>query len=110
MRLTIDKLYGEIVALMTYCATSDVEYLSSTDCANRFKNILETIKAYKKEFLELLPEREETTKKIKALKIIKSKEMLSVFKDTSGKCFIVFNTTAIEIPQEEYGVLEEVLL
>lgn len=47
MRLTIDKLYGEIVVLMTYCATGNVEYLSSTECANRFKNILETIKEYK---------------------------------------------------------------
>lgn len=47
MKLTFDKLYGEIVALMTYCATGNVEYLSSTECANRFKNILETIKEYK---------------------------------------------------------------
>ncbi len=47
MRLTIDKLYGEIVVLMTYCATGSVEYLSSTECTNRFKNILETIKEYK---------------------------------------------------------------
>lgn len=47
MKLTIDKLYGEITVLMTYCATGDVEYLSSTECANRFKNILETIKEYK---------------------------------------------------------------
>ena len=49
-------------------------------------------------------------KELKALEIIKRKEMLSVFKDISGKCFIVFNTTAIEIPQEEYDLLKEVLL
>lgn len=47
MRLTFDKLYGEIVALMTYCATGNVDYLSSIECANRFKNILEIIKEYK---------------------------------------------------------------
>ena len=46
-------------------------------------------------------------KSLKALEIIKSKEMLSLFKDISGKCFIVFNTTAIEIPQEEYELLKE---
>ena len=46
-RLTIEKLYGEIVVLMTYCAMGNVEYLSSTECANRFENILETIKEYK---------------------------------------------------------------
>ena len=49
-------------------------------------------------------------KELKALEIIKSKEMLSVFKDISGKFFIVFNTTAVEIPQEEYDLLKEVLL
>jgi len=47
--------------------------------------------------------------RLQALEIIKRKEMLSVFKDISGKCFIVFNTTAIEIPQEEYELLKEVL-
>ena len=52
----------------------------------------------------------EDRKKLKALEIIKSKDMLSVFKDIHGKCFIVFNTTAIEIPQEEYDLLKEVLL
>ena len=47
MKLTIDKIYAEIVVLATYCATANIEYLSSTECANRFKNILETIKQYK---------------------------------------------------------------
>lgn len=46
-RLTIDKLYGEITVLATYCATANVDYLSSIECANRFKSILETIKQYK---------------------------------------------------------------
>jgi len=49
-------------------------------------------------------------KSLKALDIIKSKEMLSVFKDINGKYFIVFNTTAIEIPKEEYELLKEVLI
>lgn len=44
-----------------------------------------------------------------AFEIIKSKQMLSVFKAVNGKCFIVFNTTAIEIPQEEYDLLKEML-
>lgn len=47
MRLNIGKVYGEIVVLATYCATANIEYLSSTECANRFKNILETVKEYK---------------------------------------------------------------
>ena len=59
-----------------------------------------------------LPEQlaNDVKKELKALEIIKSKEMLSLFKDISGKCFIVFNTTAIEIPKEEYYLLKEALL
>ena len=49
-------------------------------------------------------------KELKAFEIIKSKEIVSVFKDIMDKCFIVSNTTAIEIPQEEYDLLKEVLL
>ena len=48
-------------------------------------------------------------KELKALEIIKEKEMLSVYKDIEGKCFLVFNTMAIEIPQEEFDLLREVL-
>ena len=48
-------------------------------------------------------------KSLKALEIIKSKEMLSVFQDIYGKYFIVFNGMGIEIPQEEYDLLREVL-
>lgn len=50
----------------------------------------------------------ERAKKLKVLEILKSKEMLSVFKDIHGKCFVAFNTTAIEIPQKEYDSLREV--
>lgn len=46
-RLTIDKLYSEIFILMTHCATADLEYIASNECAKRFKNILEGIKQYK---------------------------------------------------------------
>lgn len=43
-----NELLGELVVLMAYCATADVEYLASNECANRFKDILETVKEYKK--------------------------------------------------------------
>ena len=78
---------------------------------NELKRLEEIEKCYKEELKNTSYYNNLALKYKKTLKIIKSKEMLSVFKDIiSGKCFIAFNTTAIEIPEEEYDLLKEVLL
>ena len=66
---------------------------------------------------DLVREKQENEKKLKALEIIKEYELLSVFQDENGKFFIIFTgkygfeiETAIEIPQEKYDLLREVLL
>ena len=49
-------------------------------------------------------------KSLKALEIIKDKEVLYVYKDCKGTCYLVVNMMGVEIPQEEYELLKEVLL
>ena len=49
-------------------------------------------------------------KALKALEIIKSKEILSVFKSITEYYYLLANTTAIEITEEEYDLLKEVLM
>lgn len=46
---------------------------------------------------------------LKALEIIKSKEILSVLEE-SGRYYLVANMTGIEITKEEYELLKEALL
>lgn len=49
------------------------------------------------------------SKTLKAFQIIKKMEVLYVFQRPNGDCYICFNNTAIEISQEEYNLLKEML-
>ena len=46
----------------------------------------------------------------KVLEIINNKEILLVYKDYQETCYLVANGMAIEITQEEFDLLKEVLL
>lgn len=88
--------------------------MTSLEALERIKNFDKT---RNRSAIEYLLEQENTDtyfetveKELKAFEFIKEQKMLSVFKDINGKCFVVFNTTAIEISQEEYDLLKEVLL
>lgn len=63
-------------------------------------NLIDTLKVLKRENLE---------KYLKAFDIIKEKEVLSVYKDYKGICYLSVNSIAIEIPQKEYDLLKETL-
>lgn len=44
--MKIKELYGELFMLMTHCACGDMDYISSTECAQKFQNMLDCLKKY----------------------------------------------------------------
>lgn len=44
--MKIKELYGELFILMTHCACGDMDYISSTECAQQFQNMLDCLKKY----------------------------------------------------------------
>lgn len=44
--MTIKELYGELFILMTHCACGDMDYVSSTECAEKFQNMLDCLKKH----------------------------------------------------------------
>lgn len=104
-------------------------YLLNNALVNNEVEIVETalkrLEELEKAFDSLSKEDEKTKKllskeieKNRALEIIKEKELLSVFQvNKNHKCFVVFtgkygfeNKTEVEISQEEFDLLKEVLL
>ena len=86
-------------------------------CLEVVEQVQELIDTICKNYKEVKITNLEDEKKLKALEIIKENELLSVFQDSNGKCYVIFtgkygfeNKTAVEIPQEEFDLLKEILL
>lgn len=75
-----------------------------------YEELDKVAQSYANEIARLTLEMSNNGKKLKALEIIKEKEVLSVYKDFKGTCYLFVNTMGIEITETEYDLLREVLL
>lgn len=86
------------------------------EALKRLEELEKAFDTLSKENEKVMKELSKEIEKNRALETIKKYELLSVYHDNDGKCFVVFTgkygfefDTAVEIPQEEFDLLIKVL-
>ncbi len=95
-------------------AIKEFEYLYNNMTTSETIRLKPHLEVIEKEFLELLPEREETTKKLKAFDAVSDKIRVDFFIGLDNEYVYVLKSKANEyfmpITKEQYDILKEVLL